>query len=83
MSYVIEHKGKKLELPNFQELPVGIVRKSRNLPEEEQSWFILEGLLNEKQLAVIDTMTVKEFAEFMNGWTQGAGLGEYSQSSKS
>lgn len=83
MSYTVEHKGKKIELPGFQDLPVGVVRKSRNLPDEEQSWFILESLLNEKQLEIIDTMTVKEFASFMNGWTQGANLGELSQSAKS
>lgn len=83
MSYTVTHKGKKLNLPDFQDLPVGVVRKSRNLPEEEQSWFILENLLDDKQLAVIDTMTVHEFAQFMNGWTQGASLGEYSQSAKS
>ena len=83
MSYTIEHNGKKVELPDFKELPVGLVRKSRKLADEEQSWFILESLLNEKQLAVIDEMSVTEFAQAMNGWTQGASLGESSQSSKS
>lgn len=81
MSYTIEHNGKKITLPGFKDLPVGIIRKARNVNQDEAMWLMLEELLDEKQLAIIDTMTLSEFTEAMKGWTQGAPLGESSQSS--
>ena len=83
MSYVIEHKGKKATLPPFSNLPVGALRKARNMEPDEQIWFILETILDAKGMAVIDAMNLSEFTEAMNGWTQGAPLGESLQSSKS
>lgn len=83
MSYTIEHKNKKIVLPDFNELPVGIVRKARKVDPDEQMWFILEGVLSEKDMEIIDGMTIKEFTEAMNAWTQGVALGESLQSSKS
>lgn len=77
MSYTYTHKGKKIQLPEFKEIPVGLVRKIRNEPEANQPWLILEELLTDKQLEIVDTMTIPEFTEFMNGWTQGANLGEF------
>lgn len=76
MSYTFEHNKKKIELPDFKELPIGIVRKSRKLPEEEQTWFILEEILDAKTLEIVDSMSVKQFTDMMAGWTQGAQLGE-------
>ena len=80
MSYTIEHNGKKVNLPAFKALPVGVIRKARKVDAEEAMWFILEEVLDEKQLAVIDSMPLSDFTEAMNGWTQGAPLGESSQS---
>lgn len=82
MTYQIKHQGKSITLPDFKNLPVGIIRKARNLGPDEQMWFILENALEEKQLAVIDDMTISEFTEAMTGWTQGAPLGESLKSSK-
>jgi len=76
MAYTYTHNGNEVTLPDFQAIPVGLVRKIRNESENDQAWLILEYLLDEEQLAVVDTMTVPEFAQFMNGWTQGANLGE-------
>jgi len=50
---------------------------------DEQIWFILETVLDIKGMAVIDSMSLSEFTEAMNGWTQGAPLGESLKSSKS
>lgn len=83
MSYKVEHNGKSVELPNFTDLPVGLVRKARNLAQDEQMWFMLENLLDEKSLAVIDEMSISEFGTVMNEWTQGAPVGESLKSSKS
>jgi hypothetical protein len=83
MNYTIEHNGKKIVLPAFTNLPVGVIRKVRKMDTDEQMWFMLESVLDEKGLALVDTMSLAEFTEAMNGWTQGAPLGESLQSSKS
>jgi len=83
MSYTIEHNNKKVVLPTFTNLPVGVIRKARKMEADEQMWFMLESVLDDKGLAVVDTMSLSEFTEAMNGWTQGAPLGESLQSSKS
>lgn len=81
MSYKIEHKGKTVTLPDFKEIPVGVVRKARKLGPEDQMWFILEEVLDDKQIDLLDTMSISDFTKAMNGWTQGAPLGESLQSS--
>lgn len=83
MSYKIEHKGKTVTLPDFKEMPVGVIRKARKLSTDEQMWFILESVLDDKQLEILDGMNLNEFTTAMNSWTQGAPLGESLQSSKS
>ena len=82
MNHIIEHNGKKATLPPFNNLPVGALRKARNMEPDEQIWFILESILDEKGMDVIDAMSLTEFTEAMNGWTQGAPLGESLKSSK-
>lgn len=76
MPYKIEYKGKTVELPDFGSLPTGVIRKARLEKEENQSWFILENALSAKELAVIDSLPVSEFAEHMKKWTGGVPLGE-------
>ena len=76
MSYQLKHKSKIIELPDFNEIPVGVLRKARNLNEQEQTWFILEFVLDEKALAVLDEVPLSEFAKHMKAWTGGVALGE-------
>ena len=76
MSYTIEHKGKKIELPAFGNIPTGIIRKARNVNEQEQTWFILEELLQPKELTILDELPLNEFAKHMKAWTNGISLGE-------
>jgi len=76
MSYVIEHKGKKVELPSFADMPTGVLRKARHESEQDQAWYILEQVLDAKQLAIVDTLPVSEFAKHMKAWTGGVALGE-------
>jgi len=83
MSYEITHKNKKIKLPNFTDLPVGVIRKARKLDADEQIWTVLEAVLTDKDMAVLDSMTVTEFAEAISGWTGGTPVGESLQSSKS
>jgi hypothetical protein len=81
MAYVIENKNKKVTLPNFSDLPAGVARKARKLPAQEQSWWFLEQILTDKELEVIDGLTLAEFAKHMKAWTEGVGLGEAVESS--
>jgi hypothetical protein len=76
MSYTIDHKGKKVELPAFGDIPTGIIRKARNEDVNSQTWFILESLLSPKDLEVIDSLPLNEFTKHMTGWTSGVSLGE-------
>jgi hypothetical protein len=76
MSHKIEYKGKSVELPSFSDMPTGVLRKARHESEENQAWYILEQVLDPKQLAVIDELPVSEFAKHMKAWTGGVALGE-------
>jgi hypothetical protein len=76
MSYTLKHKSKTIELPDFNNIPVGVLRKARNLNEQEQTWFILESVLDEKALAILDELPLSEFAKHMKAWTGGVALGE-------
>jgi hypothetical protein len=76
MSYTIDYKGKKVELPDFGQIPTGVVRKARTEDVNNQTWFILESLLTPKDLEVIDSLPLNEFTKHMTGWTNGVGLGE-------
>lgn len=76
MGYTIEHNNKEINLPAFGQLPIGILRKARKVEDSEQTWFILEELLSEKDLKVLDTIPTSEFIEHMKAWTGGASLGE-------
>lgn len=83
MSYTITHKNKKITLPAFTDLPVGVIRKARKLEADEQIWFVLETVLTEKDIATLDSMSVTEFANAIGGWTGGTPVGESLQSAKS
>ena len=49
MPYVLKHKTKAIELPDFNNIPVGVLRRARSLSDQEQTWFILESVLDETQ----------------------------------
>ncbi len=76
MSYVIEHKGKKIQLPAFNEMPVGVLRQARHESETEQTWYILENVLSGDDLTVLDSLPLSEFTKHMKSWTGGVALGE-------
>ena len=76
MTYKVEQKGKTVDLPAFGDLPTGIIRKARKETDQDQTWFILEELLSDKDLAVLDSMPLSEFAKHMKAWTGGVSLGE-------
>jgi hypothetical protein len=81
--YTFQHAGKSYSIPNFDQLPMGVVRKARQGSDDlDKAFIIIEALMGEgsKELAAMDSMTPKEFESFLTGWTQGAPLGESSDS---
>lgn len=83
MSYKFEHDGKSYTIPSFDEIPTGALRKARRSEDDmDKAFTILEETLGPKSpvLPVIDKMTVKQFATWLEGWTEGVRLGESSDS---
>lgn len=79
--YTFQHSGKKVTLPSFSNIPVGALRKSRNAADDmDKAFIIFEEVLDEKTLAVLDSMTVSELVDVISGWTSGASVGESSES---
>jgi hypothetical protein len=76
MGYKLEYKGKTVELPDFSEMPTGVIRKARHESEQDQAWFIIEQVLAPKDLELLDSMPLAEFTKHMKAWTGGVALGE-------
>lgn len=77
--YSFEHKGKKYSIPAFTKLPMGAIRKARKASDDtDQAFIIIETVMGEdsKELAAVDSMSPEEFQVWLEGWTQGAPLGE-------
>lgn len=79
--------GAEIVLPRQDQLPVGIIRKSRKMAQDEQVWMFIEHVADEQNLARIDELTIAEFQRLVTEWTDGddaegeASLGESEQSS--
>ena len=74
--YEFEVNGVKVVLPSFQKIETGIMREASKLEDSEQIWFILENVLDAKQLKVVYKLPLDEFTDHVKEWTGGAGLGE-------
>lgn len=75
--------GKKFTIPAFSELPMGVLRKSRNASDEMDKVFtIIEDVMgaDSLELKAIDAMNATEFASFLADWTGGVPVGESSRS---
>jgi hypothetical protein len=81
--YNFEHKGKTYSVPAFRSLPMGAIRKARKATDDmDKAFIIIESILGEdsKELKAIDEMDAAQFQAFLEGWTDGAPLGESSDS---
>jgi hypothetical protein len=74
----------EVTLPNFGNLPFGLVRKTRHMPDDERFFAMLEILLGEDSadMAAVDTLGTAEMNEFIEAWQKhsGVSLGESSAS---
>jgi hypothetical protein len=78
-TYSFTHDGKTYTIPAFGSLPMGVLRKSRKAKDEaDQAFIIIETVMGEDspELAAVDSMTATEFGDWLQGWTQGAAVGE-------
>ena len=78
-----DFEGETYEVPAFAEMPIGVMRKARKADNDmDRAFIILEEALgvDSPALAVIDRMKPAEFSTWLQGWTQGASLGESSGS---
>lgn len=75
--------GHELELPRFENVPVGIIRKTRRLAEVDQVFTILEDLIKPEDLEHVDMLDRAQFNVFVKAWRAGStvSLGESSASS--
>lgn len=84
-TYTFTHDGKTYSIPSFASLPMGVLRKSRKAKDEsDQAFMIIETVMGEDspELAAVDSMDATAFGEWLQGWTQGATVGESSGSEK-
>jgi hypothetical protein len=78
-TYTFEFNGEKFEIPAFNALPMGAIRKARKAKDEaDQAFTIIEAVMGEGSpaLAAIDSMPAEEFNKWLEGWTQGSSVGE-------
>jgi pyruvate dehydrogenase complex dehydrogenase (E1) component len=83
MTYDFEYNGQTYSVPSFDQIPTGALRKARKADDEmDKAFTILEEALgvDSPVLAVVDSMTVSDFATWLEGWTAGVRLGESSDS---
>jgi hypothetical protein len=81
--YKFDFKGKSYSVPKFDELPMGALRKARKAETDiDKAFIIIEEILGDDsaEIKVLDQMNKDEFAKFVEGWAQGAPLGESSDS---
>jgi hypothetical protein len=81
--YKFKHNGKEYSVPAFTELPMGVIRKARKGKDEaDVAFLILENVMGEDspELAAVDNMKAPEFQAWLEGWTQGASVGESASS---
>ena len=68
--------GKTIRVKKQREiLTVGFVRRNRALmksDEEEAAWLMLEQAADEKNLELVDALTIEEFQEFLTKWAETA-----------
>lgn len=79
--FTFTHGNKKVSLPLFSDIPVGALRAARKATDDmDKAFLIFENVLDDKTLAVIDSLTVSQLGELIAGWTSGAPVGESSES---
>lgn len=64
----------KVSLPKFDQIPFGLIRKNRKLPQEEQFFALLEQVASEKDLERMDRAPQFEMEKLMQAWQEDSGV---------
>lgn len=77
--------GYEVVVPQFGNIKLGIIRKTRKLPQADQMFTLLESICTEEDLEHLDDLDRDQFNDFSTAWrdASGVGLGESSASSTS
>lgn len=77
--------GHELALPRFENVPVGVIRKTRRLDQADQVFTILEEIMTPADLEHLDKLDRTEFNDLVKAWREGSAIqpGESSASSNS
>lgn len=69
-----EHNGQDIELPRFDKLPFGTLRRMRKVDEDDQPFVLFEHTASDEALEVIDTMDIDEIGDLLEAWQKAAGV---------
>ena len=77
--------GKKISLPKFKNIPVGVIRKVRKESQVEQMFTILEAVTDEATIAKVDALGSEELGQLIQAWQEDSkvNMGESEASSTS
>lgn len=75
--------GYELELPQFENIDVGIIRKIRKLGQIDQIFTLIEHYLTEEDLEHFDKMQRNELEAFAKAWRDGSAVGPGESSASS
>ena len=83
--YKFNIKGTDYEIPSLADIPAGAFRKARAAANEmDKAFIILEETLgiDSPELKAVDSLSITELVKWLEGWTDGVGLGESQSSGK-
>lgn len=63
-----------LELPKFDQIPFGTIRKLRKLPTTEQFFALLEKVIPEDAMELLDETPQKEVNRILTEWQKDSGV---------
>lgn len=64
----------RVSLPKFDQIPFGLIRKNRRLPQEEQFFALLEQVASEDDLEKMDRAPQSEMEKLMEAWQEDSGI---------
>lgn len=66
--------GHELVLPRFENVPVGVIRKTRRLTEADQVFTILEEIMSPDDLEHVDKLDRAGFNVLVKAWREGSSV---------
>lgn len=66
--------GDKVTLTQFNKLPFGLFRQSRNVSDEERTYMLIEAATNKAGLAIIDKQPMDEIDVIFGEWATASGV---------